>query len=133
MNSLCNKKQECALPLYNDSATFPNNFGDFFSRKIDLLREEIDSIHVDPPQIDCHPLEILFQSFSTAVAEDDVCVAIMSSSNTSCQLDLIPTWLLKLCINELAPVITDMVNLSFVSMIFSLTIIIGKLHWLSHF
>lgn len=29
-----------------------------------------------------------------------------------CKLDTIPTWLLKLCIDELSPVITDMVNLS---------------------
>ena len=37
---------------------------------------------------------------------------IMGSSNASCQLDPIPTWLLKLCGSELIPVITKMINLS---------------------
>ena len=49
--SLCNKKQECPLPPHNDSETLANDFGDIFCRKIDLLREEIDSIHMVPPQI----------------------------------------------------------------------------------
>ena len=32
---------------------------------------------------------------------------------TSCRLDPIPTWLLKKCVNELVPVITQIINLSF--------------------
>ena len=70
-------------------------------------------------QINGHPPEILRQSFC-AVTEDDVLVTMMSSSNASCKLDTIPTWLLKLCIDELAPLITDMVNLS-IRDFFSLT------------
>lgn len=37
---------------------------------------------------------------------------IMGSSNASCQLEPIPTWLLKLCGSELIPVITKMITLS---------------------
>jgi len=37
---------------------------------------------------------------------------IMGPSHSSCQLDPIPTWLLKLCGSELTPVITKMINLS---------------------
>ena len=108
---MCNKKQECPLPPHNDSETLANDFGDFFCRKIDLLREEIDSIHMVPPQINCYPPDIQLHSFST-VTESDVRAVIMSSSGASCKLDPIPTWLLKLCIDELLPVITEMVNLS---------------------
>jgi len=79
---LCNKKQECPLPPQNDSETLANDFGDFFCRKIDLLREEIDSIHMVPPQINCYPSEILLHSFST-VTESDVRAVIMSSSSAS--------------------------------------------------
>jgi len=43
---LCHKKQECPLPPQNDSETLANDFGDFFWRKIDPLRVEIDSIHM---------------------------------------------------------------------------------------
>ena len=111
VTSLCNKKQECPLPPHNDSETLANDFGDFFCRKIDLLREEIDSIHVVPPQINCYPPEIQLHSFST-VTESVVLAVIMSSSGAFCKQDPIPTWLLKLCIDELLPVITEMVNLS---------------------
>lgn len=71
----------------------------------------ITSILIHYIQINGHPPEILRQSFCS-VTEDDVRATMMSSSNASCKLDTIPTWLLKLCIDELAPVITDMVNLS---------------------
>lgn len=37
---------------------------------------------------------------------------IMGSSNASCQLEPIPTGLLKLCGSELIPVITKMITLS---------------------
>ena len=90
---LCNKKQECPLPPHNDSETLANDFGDFFCRKIDLLREEIDSIHVVPPQSNCYPPEIQLHSFST-VTESDVRAVIMSSSSAFCKQDPIPTCLL---------------------------------------
>ena len=37
----------------------------------------------------------------------------MKSRSTSCNLDPIPTWLLKTCANVLVPVITKIINLSF--------------------
>lgn len=64
-----------------------------------------------PPQINCYPPVIQLDSFSTVIESDD-CAVIMSSSSASCKLDPIPTWPLKLCIDELLPVITEMVNLS---------------------
>ena len=42
----------------------------------------------------------------------------MKSSSSSCSLDPIPTWILKKCINELSPVITKIVNLSFKNGVF---------------
>ena len=46
------------------------------------------------------------------ISEEEVHCIIVNSSNESCKLDSLPTWLLKLCTNELTPVITEMVNLS---------------------
>ena len=37
---------------------------------------------------------------------------ILSSSNATCQLDPIPTWLVKKCVDTLAPIITKMINFS---------------------
>ena len=62
-----------------------------------------------PSQDSNHP-DDLFQS--KLVTIDDVRATIMHSSSASCGLDPIPTWLLKMCVDELAPVTTKMVNLS---------------------
>ena len=39
----------------------------------------------------------------------------MSSSNATCRLDPAPTWLMKDCVNELAPIFTRMINFSLTS------------------
>ena len=36
----------------------------------------------------------------------------MSSKTNSCQLDPVPTWILKGCINQLLPTITEIINSS---------------------
>ena len=41
---------------------------------------------------------------------DEVRKVIAGSPNKSCDLDPIPTWLLKECVEELLPLVTDMVN-----------------------
>ena len=43
----------------------------------------------------------------------------MKSPNKSCELDLIPTWLLKCCLTELLPPITTLVNKSLTTGSFS--------------
>ena len=43
---------------------------------------------------------------------DEVKKTILSCSSTSCQLDPVPTWLLKLCLNELLPLLTAIMNKS---------------------
>ena len=49
------------------------------------------------------------------VSETQVRNLILASSNSSCQLDPTPTWLLKKCVNVLAPIIIRMINSSLVS------------------
>ncbi len=45
-------------------------------------------------------------------SEEEVREIIQKSPNKSCELDPIPTWLLKDCLDELLPLITDIVNTS---------------------
>ena len=47
------------------------------------------------------------------VSVDNVRDIIMASSNACCQLDPIPTWVVKKCVVSLAPIITAMINSSF--------------------
>ena len=46
------------------------------------------------------------------VTIDEVKKTILSCSSTSCQLDPVPTWLLKLCMGELLPLIAAIMNKS---------------------
>ena len=92
VNSPTKECQGMELPQHDNPVDLANKFGDFFSKKIELVKTEIDSISVDPPDVHFYPPQV--------------------KSNASCQLDLIPTWLVKLCCDELVPVLSKMVILS---------------------
>ena len=67
----------------------------------------------------------VFTCFSE-VSQETVRKIIMQSPSSSCDLDCIPTWLLKSCINELVPSITKIVNLSLTSGVFPTSYKIAK-------
>lgn len=48
----------------------------------------------------------------TPTTEKEITGLIQKSPSKSCKLDPIPTWLLKECVTELAPMITAIVNKS---------------------
>ena len=85
--------------------------------KINRIRNEIDSHDVDPPELPSEPTCAEFSSFKT-LSENEVRKLILDSKTTSCELDPIPTDLLKQCIDVLLPVLTKMVNLSLQTGIF---------------
>ena len=45
----------------------------------------------------------------------EVCKIVRESSNTSCQLDPVPTWLVKSCLDVLVPSITEIIYISLLS------------------
>lgn len=85
---------------------------------IDPKRFTIDD-HIDDLNVDGNPMDYMnksppddkFSEFKT-LTEDDVLQLIKSSSNASCELDPIPTKLLKQCVHALLPIITAILNLS---------------------
>ncbi|KXJ18896.1 putative RNA-directed DNA polymerase from transposon X-element [Exaiptasia diaphana] len=79
--------------------------------------EEGDEVRMRPFRLGKKDWEktIVVKRHDERSSEADVRDIISSSSNASCQLDPIPTWLLKKCIDVLAPIITRMINLSLVS------------------
>ena len=111
VNSLCKERQENPLPPHHDSRKLADDFGEYFCRKIQLIRDDIDKIAVVPPRPErCMP-DVKLDKFAF-LTEHEVFDIIVQSSNASCQLDPIPTRLLKHCAKELAPVMTRMINLS---------------------
>ena len=106
------------LPDCESLQELANRFGDFFVSKIDNIRSAIDS---EPCNFQC-PVgtEPPVTSFSTfkPLSEDDVKKLVLKSKSAYCDLDPIPTPLLKECIHVILPLLTRMINLSLQTGIF---------------
>ena len=114
VNSLSREPLETALPEHDDPTKLANEFGTFFLKKIEIIKENLDKFQVQEPRLaPVSPKENL-ENFS-ALSIGEVCKIVRESSNAFCRLDPVPTWLVKSCLDVLALPITEMVNLSFLS------------------
>ena len=66
---------------------------------------------MEPLLVEYRNPDVKLESFKS-LSFQDVHYVIMQLSSASCKLDPIPTWLVKLCLPELIPSITKIVNLS---------------------
>ena len=113
VNSLSWEPFVGALPEHDDPTKLANEFGTFI-KKIEIIKENLDKFQVQEPRLaPATPKENL-ENFSS-VSIEEVCKIVRESSNASCRLDPVPTWLVKSCLDVLAPSITEMVNLSLLS------------------
>jgi hypothetical protein len=103
-----------SLPNHDSAETLSNKFADFFGDKIVKIRTELENIQEQssgtPYANDNTICDKLLEEFAPAT-EDEI-RKIMSSESKSCNLDPIPTWLLKDSIEVLLPTITNIVNQS---------------------
>lgn len=107
---------EVVLPSGKCSEELAQDFSDFFINKIEVIRNDIGSVvHKNPYPLDKENNDLScmsnFEEFKPATTEE-VEKIIKKSANKSCELDPIPTWLLKSCLPELLPSITKIINLS---------------------
>ena len=118
INKLLHRKPVPQLPSTIDFKTLPTMFASFFSDKVIKIHSAFKSRvsntqpHTEPSLI---PTDLTFFSPAT---EDEICKFLYQSSNTFCDLDPIPTSLLKHCLPTLLPTITNIVNLSLISGVF---------------
>ena len=54
VNSLSKERQDMELPQHEEPFILANEFGDFFYKKIELVKSEIDNISVNPPDVHFH-------------------------------------------------------------------------------
>src|SRR6218665_1654430 len=121
VNSLLHCKSSSPLPSSIPSPSIVDTFCSFFSDKISSLRFTLQSLldshaastdslpspaGLTPPITHPSP-PILFPA-----SEAEVSLLLNSLPNKQCQLDPIPTSLLKDCDSVLVPVITKIINLS---------------------
>ena len=117
------------FPEYSDNTVLANDIGDFFARKIECIRQDLDSAPTydnSTSELQIMP-NVQLDSFKS-LTEDEVDQIISNSSKKSCSLDPIPTHLLVDCLDVLLPVITRMINLTLQSGCFHKNWKLAKVH-----
>ena len=109
LNKLLNRSTDPKLPFSFPITSLPSAFLHFFSDKISKLRATLQSNqsspHIPPPV----PPPVL-TAFVLAT-EEEIRKIILSASDATCLLDVLPTRLLKSCNGALLPPITTLLNL----------------------
>jgi len=112
-SELLGKRVGKVLPSNVPRPELPQTFCDYFSNKIKIIREGLDSRNSDPPTFASYDGP-LFTHFRP-VTEKDILDVIRTSASKSCDLDPLPTTLLKESLPDLVPMITNIVNCSLYS------------------
>jgi len=108
---LLKKDAKCTMPSDLSPTVIADKFADFFVEKIEKIRSTFSVKSSTSDKSDnLNPVPNL--STFTAVTKNDLQQLIMSSKSKSCQLDPIPTMLLKSSLKILLPVIHKIINLS---------------------
>ena len=112
-NSLIEKNGETILLTYSCDKTFADQFLSFFYNKIDNIRTGLCAM------VDELLVEIPDQSFNgvplncfSGVALQEIRHIILKAPSKSCELDPLPSWLLKECVDYVSPNVKSIVNAS---------------------
>ena len=114
-NNLLGHNMPLPLPAYTNPATLVQSFNNFFTDKVNKIMAIMDDRNKNTLMVPAHLLKLDEQSTSTLtcfrdMTEDAIKNIIMQSPSKSCDLDPLPTTLLKECIDVLSPIITEIVN-----------------------
>ena len=108
-----NRRANNSLPSHQSSSSLVERFGDFFNGKIEKICSGLDSIRdKSSGNEDLPPCHGPSMSFFTPATVEEVRLIIKNSPTKSCELDPLPTWLLKECLEDLLPAIVNIINRS---------------------
>ena len=109
-NELLGKSKSTPLPTDTPRSELPNRFGHFFNEKIQKIRDDLDATPCEVPTYSVYdgPQLHMFE----AVSQEFVLKLVKDSAAKSCSLDPIPTSFTKQYLEELVPLITQIVNAS---------------------
>jgi len=115
-NDLMGNKREVFLPEHEDDKLLADKFCEFFVGKISTIRDNLSTTNNSSTDCNFMRADTKFEgnqltSFSTASC-DEIRKIILASPTKSCELDPLPTKLLKQCLDYLLPAITSIVNKS---------------------
>jgi hypothetical protein len=106
---LTGTKPDNPLPPRGSDLDLTNEFAEYFISKIKNIRDSLENMEKYVP-VDSKEIPILTE-FSP-LSENEVKNIITKMATKSCELDAIPTEILKKGLNGLLPVITNLVNIS---------------------
>ena len=114
-------------PPHNDSVSMANEFGQFFIRKIENIHLKLDSLQtLDEGELSQPSFSGTLFTVFQPVLTDDIEKLVMKAPSKTCDNDPVPTQVVKACINELLPSISNIVNSSLSS---ALSLISGRRPW----
>ncbi len=114
MNSALNRKQDTPFPPHLSETDLANGFSNFFTDKINKIRTNLDNVSnaksINDIQ-EASKYETTLENFHL-LSEDQVRELVKKSPTKHCELDPMPTWLIKDCLEEILPTLTRIINLS---------------------
>ena len=111
VNSVLNRKTESPMPPHADNKQLASDFAKFFDDKIDTIRSKLKQNSDTMGTTDL----VFIRERLTQFNEVDVNYVkklIIKMATKHSELDPMPTWIVKECLDELAPTITDIINTS---------------------
>lgn len=110
VNKLLGKSNTSPMPSSTSDTELASMFSDFFVQKITKIRSSIVS-ETTPTHSDIPSVNSALTKF-TPLTVTEVAKLVRSSASKSCELDPLPTSLVKETLDQLAPSVTSIVNAS---------------------
>ena len=116
VNSTLNRKTESPLPSCSDDISLANEFASFFENKIEAIRSKMNNDQGSSFTPNIYNTVNTFKGTPlrkfSKVEPCTIKKLIIKMATKHSQLDPLPTWLVKECLDELLPIITKIVNAS---------------------
>lgn len=112
VKNLTQPKTTTVLPKHTSLQSMANDFANYFSEKIRLLRSSLDNTTDSNITVQIPEHNNCNMSTFQLVSPAEIYKIVSKSPSTSCALDPLPTWLLKKCTSSLLPQITNIINCS---------------------
>ena len=110
INNILHRIPPPALPEFTSVKSLCDHFSKYFVDKIENIRSKFpDNVH-NIPSVQKTEIRFKMKVFERAT-EDEIKKLILSSSSKSCDLDPIPTSVLKNCLDILITPITDIITI----------------------
>ena len=108
VNTLMGTSSNNPLPIHTNNKDLTEEFTDFFMDKIQKIRGNFTENPIYKPTIKSISSLAEFRPFN----QMEVKKIILSIKTKSCELDVLPTKLLKDCLDDILPTITNLANIS---------------------